>query len=135
MEYRFLSDTLMPEQLRAMSHDELVILATEIRDCIIRVVHENGGHIGPSLGVVELTLALHSVFNTPRDKIIWDVGHQHMHTNWSQGDLVRFKHCAHKADYPVFSNGMNQYMMCLMQDTHRRLFPQQQVCSFSRSAR
>ncbi len=76
MEYRFLSDTLMPEQLRAMSHDELVILATEIRDCIIRVVHENGGHIGPSLGVVELTLALHSVFNTPRDKIIWDVGHQ-----------------------------------------------------------
>jgi len=75
-EYRFLSEQLTPAVLRTMSIDELTILAEELRDCIKTVVHENGGHIGPSLGVVELTLALHSVYNTPHDKIIWDVGHQ-----------------------------------------------------------
>lgn len=116
MEYRFLSETLMPEQLRAMSQDELVILATEIRDCIIKVVTENGGHIGPSLGVVELTLALHSVFSTPRDKIIWDVGHQAyahklvtgrfgaFHTIRTQGGLSGFLKRS-ESIYDVFDAG------------------------------
>ncbi|MCU0820875.1 MAG: 1-deoxy-D-xylulose-5-phosphate synthase [Spirochaetes bacterium] len=62
--------------IRGLSVPELDDLAKEIRDYIIEVVSKNGGHIAPSLGVVELTLALHYVFNTPEDKIIWDVGHQ-----------------------------------------------------------
>ena len=62
--------------LRRLSPDKLAQLADEVRDYIIEVVSRNGGHLASSLGVVELTIALHYVFNTPRDKIIWDVGHQ-----------------------------------------------------------
>ena len=51
-------------------------LAAEIREYMIEVISKNGGHLAPNLGVVELTLALHKVFNCPKDKIIWDVGHQ-----------------------------------------------------------
>lgn len=65
-----------PEDLRNLTPDELVILADELRRLIIDTVAETGGHLAPNLGVVELTLALHRVFNAPRDKIIWDVGHQ-----------------------------------------------------------
>lgn len=65
-----------PTDLRALSPDQLDSLALELRDTIIRTVSETGGHLAPSLGVVELTIALHYVFNTPEDKIIWDVGHQ-----------------------------------------------------------
>jgi 1-deoxy-D-xylulose-5-phosphate synthase len=65
-----------PADLRGLDLDELELLAEEIRQEIIRVVSRNGGHLAPSLGVVELTLALHRVFDTSRDRIIWDVGHQ-----------------------------------------------------------
>lgn len=65
-----------PADLRNFSVTELEELAEEIRRTIIHTVSKTGGHLGPSLGVVELTLALHYVFNTPKDKLIWDVGHQ-----------------------------------------------------------
>jgi 1-deoxy-D-xylulose-5-phosphate synthase len=65
-----------PEDLQSLNDAELVELAAEIRKRIIDVVSRNGGHLAPNLGVVELTLALHSVLHSPRDKIIWDVGHQ-----------------------------------------------------------
>ncbi len=65
-----------PADLRELSTEELEQLAAEIRSEIIQTVSRKGGHLAPSLGVVELTLALHHVFDTPRDKIIWDVGHQ-----------------------------------------------------------
>lgn len=65
-----------PEDLKNLGLVELLTLAQEIRELIIHVVSENGGHLAPSLGVVELTLALHYCFDSPRDKIIWDVGHQ-----------------------------------------------------------
>jgi len=65
-----------PSDLKALSLRELENLAKEIRQKIIETVSENGGHLAPSLGVVELTLALHYVFDAPEDKIIWDVGHQ-----------------------------------------------------------
>lgn len=65
-----------PADLKALSPEELSRLAEEIRRLIIHTVARNGGHLAPNLGVVELTLALHRVFTTPRDKIIWDVGHQ-----------------------------------------------------------
>lgn len=65
-----------PADLRSLSVEELNRLAGAIRDEIISTVSRNGGHLAPNLGVVELTLALHSVFESPRDKIIWDVGHQ-----------------------------------------------------------
>ncbi|MBN2705097.1 MAG: 1-deoxy-D-xylulose-5-phosphate synthase [Deltaproteobacteria bacterium] len=65
-----------PDDLRALRMEELPHLAAEIRNLIIETVSRNGGHLAPSLGVVELTIALHYVFATPRDLIVWDVGHQ-----------------------------------------------------------
>ncbi len=62
--------------LKMLTLEEIKLLAGEIRQLIIDVVSKNGGHLAPNLGVVELTLALHKVFTTPKDKIIWDVGHQ-----------------------------------------------------------
>ncbi|MFZ9627930.1 MAG: 1-deoxy-D-xylulose-5-phosphate synthase [Ilumatobacteraceae bacterium] len=65
-----------PADLRALSAAELGELAGEIRDFIVQAVAENAGHLGSNLGVVELTLALHRVFDSPRDTIVWDTGHQ-----------------------------------------------------------
>ena len=65
-----------PRDIRAFNLTELEQLAAEIRSFLIKSVAETGGHLGPSLGVVELTIALHYVFNTPDDRLIWDVGHQ-----------------------------------------------------------
>lgn len=65
-----------PRDLRRMSDGDLARLADELRGEVISVVSETGGHLGSSLGVVELSVAIHAVFNTPADKLIWDVGHQ-----------------------------------------------------------
>ena len=65
-----------PKDLKDLKIKEKNELAKDIRDYILEVVSQNGGHLASNLGVVELTIALHSVFNTPEDKIIWDVGHQ-----------------------------------------------------------
>ncbi|PLX47040.1 MAG: 1-deoxy-D-xylulose-5-phosphate synthase [Desulfobulbaceae bacterium] len=65
-----------PEDVRQLSITDLEQLAADIRTEIVKTVSKAGGHLAPSLGVVELTLALHHVFNTPSDKLIWDVGHQ-----------------------------------------------------------
>src|SRR5688572_7658758 len=65
-----------PADLKALSRDELRALSDEIRNRLIDVCSRTGGHIGAGLGVVELTVAMHAVFDTPRDQLVWDVGHQ-----------------------------------------------------------
>lgn len=65
-----------PADLKNLSNDEKKKLAKEIREVLINTISNTGGHLASNLGVVELTIALHSIFNTPEDKIIWDVGHQ-----------------------------------------------------------
>jgi 1-deoxy-D-xylulose-5-phosphate synthase len=72
----FLERINSPADLKTLSRSELPMLASEIRKVIIEVVSKNGGHLAPSLGVVELAIAIHYVFTAPADKIIWDVGHQ-----------------------------------------------------------
>ena len=72
----FLKKINSPKDLKKMSKNDLPLLASEIRKIIIDVVSKNGGHLAPSLGAVELAIAIHYVFNAPDDKIIWDVGHQ-----------------------------------------------------------
>ena len=62
--------------LKKLKEEELAVLCAEIRQELIRTVSENGGHLASNLGVVELTVALHRVYNTPQDKIVFDVGHQ-----------------------------------------------------------
>ena len=74
--YKILDSINSPADLKKLSYQELEVLSKELRDYVIKVVSENGGHLASNLGVVELTLALHRVFDTPGDKIVWDVGHQ-----------------------------------------------------------
>ncbi len=73
---KLLSDIEHPQSLKKLNSQELNQLAQEIRELIINVVAKKGGHLASSLGVVELTVALHSIFQAPKDKIVWDVGHQ-----------------------------------------------------------
>ncbi len=73
---RILDTISGPQDLQGLSFSQLEVLARELRQTIMEVVSKNGGHLASNLGVVELTLALHKVFRSPHDKIIWDVGHQ-----------------------------------------------------------
>ncbi len=72
----FLNNIKYPSDLRKLKEDDLIQVSKELREFIIDVVSSNPGHFGASLGVVELTVALHYIYNTPYDKIVWDVGHQ-----------------------------------------------------------
>ena len=76
MEHKILENLKSPLDVKKLSENELPLLAEEVRDTIISTVSETGGHLASNLGAVELTIALHRVFNSPDDKIIWDVGHQ-----------------------------------------------------------
>ena len=71
-----LSQIKNPADLRGLSREDCEELADDLRTKIIQTVSQNGGHLSSNLGVVEITLALHRVFDTPNDKIIFDVGHQ-----------------------------------------------------------
>ncbi|MGD0746054.1 MAG: 1-deoxy-D-xylulose-5-phosphate synthase [Verrucomicrobiota bacterium] len=73
---RYLDMVAEPAHVKNLTASQLLQLADEIRHELITVLAQNGGHLGPNLGVVELTIALHRVFNTPRDKFVWDVSHQ-----------------------------------------------------------
>lgn len=79
-----------PKELKGLSMKQLKCLAYEIRDVIIQTVSQTGGHLAPNLGVVELTLALHWVFETPQDRLIWDVGHQSYVHKLLTGRLAQF---------------------------------------------
>lgn len=105
-----------PDDLKRLEPEELKELALQVRDVILNTVSEVGGHLASSLGAVELTLALHYVFNTPEDKIIWDVGHQayahkiitgrrdRFHTLRQSGGISGFpKPC--ESDYDAFGAG------------------------------
>ena len=74
--YRLLNNINYPSDLKKLNMKELKELAKELRTELIDVVSKTGGHLGAGLGVVELTIALHYVFKTPVDKLVWDVGHQ-----------------------------------------------------------
>ena len=76
MEYRYLNTLYYPSDLKALPLDALPDVCAEVRDFIIQQLSQNPGHLGSSLGTVELTVALHYVFDTPNDQLVWDVGHQ-----------------------------------------------------------
>ena len=73
---KYLSNIHSPNDVKAIPENEIDAVATEIRDELVRIVSQNGGHLASNLGVVELTLAIHRVFDTPKDHVIFDVGHQ-----------------------------------------------------------
>lgn len=113
---RLLDTINSPADLKGLSLDELEGLADEIRQEIIKTVSKTGGHLAPSLGVVELTIALHYTFDAPRDKIIWDVGHQsyahklltgrrnRFHTLRTYGGISGFPK-REESDYDTFNTG------------------------------
>lgn len=111
-----LSDISTPEQLRGLDEKKLYPLCEELRQYIIDHVSIYGGHFAASLGVVELTVALHYVFNTPHDELIWDVGHQayghkiltgrrgQFHTNRTYNGISGFPKMA-ESEYDSFGVG------------------------------
>ena len=76
MEYRYLNQINSSADLKKVPREDLPIVASELRNYMVSVIAKIGGHLASSLGAVELTIALHYLFDTPRDKIVWDVGHQ-----------------------------------------------------------
>ena len=76
MNHHLLQSINSPADMRRLSRVELKQLAIELRDFLLQSVAQTGGHLSSNLGTVELTVALHHVFNTPHDRLIWDVGHQ-----------------------------------------------------------
>ena len=115
-QYNLLETINYPNDLKKLNEEQLIRLSKELREFIIDVVSANPGHFASSLGVVELTVALHYVFNTPYDKIIWDVGHQayghkiltgrreRFHTNRKLGGLAGFPTIS-ESEYDSFGVG------------------------------
>ena len=98
-----LSTITGPQDLRRLSPEALGLLATEIRDFLVAKVAKTGGHLGPNLGVVELTLALHRVFDSPKDRILFDTGHQayvHKMVTGRQAGFDRLKQRGGITGYP-----------------------------------
>jgi len=75
-DYSFLDKVDYPSDLKKFNDNELKLLADDIRNYILDVISKTGGHLAAGLGTVELSISLHHIFDTPRDKIIWDIGHQ-----------------------------------------------------------
>jgi 1-deoxy-D-xylulose-5-phosphate synthase len=106
----------LPAGLRKLDPGSLQRVAMEVREEIIQTVSRNGGHLGASLGVVELTIALHAELDTPRDAIIWDVGHQTYAHKLLTGRLDRFRSirthgglsgfpCREESPFDVYTTG------------------------------
>src|SRR6202140_3011115 len=87
---RLLEGIRSPVDIKALREEDLPQLAQEVRDELIKVLSQTGGHLGPNLGVVELTIALHRVFDTPRDRFVMDVSHQGYVHKMFTGRLDRF---------------------------------------------
>ena len=98
-----LADLRQPSDLRTLSYPQLDELAGEIRDFIVQAVSETGGHLGSNLGAVELTLALHRVFDSPTDAILWDTGHQayvHKLVTGRAGEFTKLRQAEGLSGYP-----------------------------------
>jgi 1-deoxy-D-xylulose-5-phosphate synthase len=92
-----------PADLRGLTTDQLELLAAEIREFLVQAVAARGGHLGPNLGVVELTIALHRAFDSPVDRIVWDTGHQayvHKLLTGRQADFARLRTLGGLSGYP-----------------------------------
>jgi len=94
----------LPETLRELSAKQLEQVAAEVRSKIIEVTAKNGGHIAPSLGAVELAVALHATLESPKDKIVWDVGHQAYAHKILTGRLENLIPCEPLAGFLAFPN-------------------------------
>ena len=99
-----LNDINSPADIRKMSIEELTALAAQMRSALMRKLSARGGHVGPNLGMVEATIALHYVFNTPEDKIVFDVSHQTYPHKMLTGRMKAFTAPEHYRDVTGFTN-------------------------------
>lgn len=113
-----------PQDLRAFPESDLARLADELRAETIDVVSVTGGHLGAGLGVIELTVALHYVFNTPEDRIIWDVGHQAYPHKILTGRREKIRTLRQEGDCQVLQSVQKVYMIHLVQGILLLLFQQ-----------
>ncbi len=109
----YLDRVRQPADLRELSYDELDDLAGEIRDFIVAAVSDNAGHLGSNLGAVELTLALHRVFDSPNDAIVWDTGHQayvHKIVTGRQDDFKHLRQHEGLSGYPCRDESQHDFV-------------------------
>src|ERR687898_2323692 len=102
-----------PADLRGLTYDQLDELAGEIRDVIVLAVAENSGHLGSNLGAVELTLALHRVFESPTDAVLWDTGHQayvHKLVTGRRDGFTRLRQTGGLSGYPSRAESEHDYI-------------------------
>ena len=108
-----LADLTAPSDLRGLSYGQLNELAGEIRDFIVQAVSETGGHLGSNLGAVELTIALHRVFDSPTDAILWDTGHQayvHKLVTGRASEFTRLRQAQGLSGYPSRSESTHDFI-------------------------
>ena len=108
-----LDDIHDPADLRSLSPEQLSQLSAEIRSFIVETVTTTGGHLGANLGVVELTLALHRVFDSPRDVLLWDTGHQayiHKLVTGRRGDFASLKQAGGLSGYPSRAESVHDFV-------------------------
>lgn len=123
-----LSNIHDPSDLRTLSLHELKQLSAELREVIVATVSKNGGHLASNLGVVELTIALHRVFDSPRDKIVWDVGHQCYTHKLLTGRYSRFSTLRQAGGLAGFPKRSESPTMPLILVTPQPRFQRRWVC-------
>ena len=124
--YKVLDKINFPEDLKALSFQERVELCSEIRSFLIESVSKTGGHLASNLGVVEITVALHSVFNTPEDKILmWDISAIRIKS--LQEEKISFPPCVRKMDFRASQRQARVNMTALIRDIAPHLFRQHSV--------
>ena len=117
-----------PDDLKKLSDADLKKVADELRQETINSVSKTGGHLGAGLGVIELTVALHSIFDAPHDKIIWDVGHQSYPHKILTGRRNKMNTLRKKMVFLVLLNGTKVYLMLLAQVIVQPLFHLDWAC-------
>lgn len=116
-----LKDIHSPKDIKGCSIEELNGLAKQVREKIISQIAKHGGHLASSLGVVELTIALHYVFNTPEDILVWDVGHQAYVHKLLTGRYDQFETLRQQGGLSGFLKRSESLMTPLVQVTHPHL--------------
>ena len=108
-----LSKITWPQDIKNLTGPELDLLASQIRELLLSSVSEHGGHLGPNLGVVEISMAIHRVFDSPRDRILWDTGHQayvHKILTGRAADFSRLRQEGGLSGYPSRSESEHDWV-------------------------
>ena len=124
---RILDAISSPADLKVLDNEELAILAREIRQEIVATTSVTGGHVASSLGAVDIIVALESLLDMPRDRVVFDVGHQAYAHKLLTGRARRSKHCAPTAAFPASPSHRRALTTCTRRVTRPTRFPSPRV--------